>query len=214
MADLRALLGGKYDETIGKVTDAIGGDTDYLGCGCCTGYNYDESAARTGEYVLQRMAAHDALAAVLPELLADAWDEGHAGGMHNAHEHREHRKMLNPYRHIVTAAKLLAAVTPDAAPVAADGHADSPADPVVEGRQAVAGPPPLGVPDGLRDQVEGSAGHEDPVGGDREHHRPTPSGPAGRRTVKRLHDRHRSSRSPVRRPMVRLTSLGRAQLSR
>ena len=29
-------------------------------------------------------------------------------------------------------AKLLAAVTPDAAPVAADGHADSPADPVVE----------------------------------------------------------------------------------
>ena len=29
---------------------------------------------------------------------ADAWDEGHADGLHNAHEYREHRKMRNPYR--------------------------------------------------------------------------------------------------------------------
>ena len=43
------------------------------------------------------MAAHDALAAVLPDLLAAAWDEGHADGLHNAHEYREHRKARNPY---------------------------------------------------------------------------------------------------------------------
>ena len=29
---------------------------------------------------------------------ADAWDEGHADGLHDAHEYREHRKMRNPYR--------------------------------------------------------------------------------------------------------------------
>ena len=38
------------------------------------------------------------LAAVLPDLLADAWDEGHADGLHDAHEYREHRKLRNPYR--------------------------------------------------------------------------------------------------------------------
>lgn len=47
---------------------------------------------------LQRMLAAHALAAVLPDLLADAWDEGHADGLHNAHEYREHRKVRNPYR--------------------------------------------------------------------------------------------------------------------
>ena len=76
MTDLRALLGDKYDATIEKVTDAIAGFTDYLGCGCCTAYGYDESVARTGEDERPRMAAHDALAAVLPDLLAAAWDEG------------------------------------------------------------------------------------------------------------------------------------------
>ena len=40
----------------------------------------------------------EVLAAVLPDLLADVWDEGHADGLHNAHEYREHRKMRNPYR--------------------------------------------------------------------------------------------------------------------
>ena len=29
---------------------------------------------------------------------ADAWDEGHADGLHDAHEYREHRKARNPYR--------------------------------------------------------------------------------------------------------------------
>ena len=40
----------------------------------------------------------EVLAAVLPDLLADAWDEGHADGLHDAHEYREHRKARNPYR--------------------------------------------------------------------------------------------------------------------
>ena len=73
---LRALLCDKYEATIEKVTDAIAGFNDYLGCGCCTAYGYDESVARTGEDERPRMAAHDALARVLPELLAAAWDEG------------------------------------------------------------------------------------------------------------------------------------------
>ena len=68
---LRALLGDKYEATIEKVTDAIAGFNDYLGCGCCTAYGYNESVARTGEDERPRMAAHDALAAVLPDLLAE-----------------------------------------------------------------------------------------------------------------------------------------------
>ena len=73
MTDLRALLGDKYEAAIERVTDAIAGaGTDYFGCGCCTAYDYDEAAARTGEGQRERMAAHDALAAVLPDLLAGA----------------------------------------------------------------------------------------------------------------------------------------------
>ena len=78
---LRALLGDKYEATIEKVTDAIAGFNDYLGCGCCTAYGYDESVARTGEDERPRMAAHDALAAVLPDLLAAAWGEGYAAAV-------------------------------------------------------------------------------------------------------------------------------------
>ena len=81
---LRALLGDKYEATIEKVTDAIAGFNDYLGCGCCTAYGYNESVARTGEDERPRMAAHDALAAVLPDLLAGAWDEGQKVGLRQA----------------------------------------------------------------------------------------------------------------------------------
>lgn len=72
MTDLRAILGAKYDDTIEKVAGAIAGETDYLGCGCCTGYDYDEAVKRTGHEERANMAAHDALAAVLPDLLAAA----------------------------------------------------------------------------------------------------------------------------------------------
>ena len=72
MTDLRALLGDKYDDVIEKVLEAIACATDYLGCGCCTGYDYDEAVKRTGHDERPYMAAHDALAAVLPDLLAEA----------------------------------------------------------------------------------------------------------------------------------------------
>ena len=83
MADLRALLGDKYDETIEKAVEAL-----YDECGrplSCSKHGHMDEAV-------------SALAAVLPDLMADAWDEGHADGLHNSHEHREHRKLRNPYR--------------------------------------------------------------------------------------------------------------------
>lgn len=86
MTDLRTILGNKYDDTIEKVAHAIAGDatTDYLGCGCCTIYDYDEAVKRTGHDVRAYMAAHDALAAVLPDLLTEAWDEGRRLGLRQA----------------------------------------------------------------------------------------------------------------------------------
>ena len=84
MTDLRALLGSKCDETIETAAHAL--DAAW------NPERYPVLAAMFRDY------AHDALAAVLPELLADAWDEGHADGLHDAHEYREHRKLRNPYR--------------------------------------------------------------------------------------------------------------------
>lgn len=99
MTDLRALLCDKYEATIEKVTDAIAGFNDYLGCSCCTAYGYDESVARTGEDERPRMAAHDALAAVLPDLLAAAWDEGHEAGCADpCARYHECDCRPNPYR--------------------------------------------------------------------------------------------------------------------
>ena len=72
MNDLRAILGDKYDATIEKVLEAIAREVDYLGCGCCTSYGYNEAVKRTGHDERAYMAAHDALAAVLPDLLAEA----------------------------------------------------------------------------------------------------------------------------------------------
>ena len=84
MTDLRALLGDQYDDTIEKAQEALDGvTTDYLGCGCCTSYDYDEAVKRTGHDVRAYMAAHDALAAVLPDLLAEAWDEGYTRGFYD-----------------------------------------------------------------------------------------------------------------------------------
>lgn len=34
----------------------------------------------------------------LDEVKADAWEEGQIDGQINAHEHRAHKKMQNPYR--------------------------------------------------------------------------------------------------------------------
>ena len=99
MTDLRALLGAKYDETIEKASRAIDGDTaDYLGCGCCASYDYFAAVKRTGHRVRAYMAAHDALAAVLPDLLAAAWDEGCLAGDTAAFNGHINGHPVNPYR--------------------------------------------------------------------------------------------------------------------
>lgn len=98
MTDLRALLGGKYDDALERATSA---GPAYLKL-------VHDSTRRT--------IAEAALAAVLPDLLADAWDEGHDDGLHNAHEYREHRKMPNPYR-------------PETATTEATGAPETPAGP-------------------------------------------------------------------------------------
>ena len=84
MADLPDLLGGKYDETIEHAARALD-----------AAWNPDRYPVLAAMF---RDYAQTALAAVLPGLLADAWDEGHADGLHDAHEYREHRKLRNPYR--------------------------------------------------------------------------------------------------------------------
>lgn len=94
MADLRALLGDRYVSMIEKAANAI-----------CGG-RYGGRVTRFSRAQLNALDVRDAdaaLAAVLPDLLADVWDEGHADGLHNAHEYREHRKTRNPYRPETTA---------------------------------------------------------------------------------------------------------------
>ena len=82
MTDLRALLSDRHDEVLTKATKRAL-------------FNYPNLPISIPEH--EALAAQ-ALAAVLPDLLADAWDEGHADGLHDTHEYREHRKMRNPYR--------------------------------------------------------------------------------------------------------------------
>ena len=74
MTDLRAILGAKYDDTIEKATRAL-----YLDVSASFGdpTDWDEFEDRNSESAAAYR--HDAavvLAAVLPDLLADAWDEG------------------------------------------------------------------------------------------------------------------------------------------
>ena len=55
-----------------------------------------EGYAEAVAHILNALEA--TLAAALPDLLADVWDEGHADGLGDAVEYREHRKARNPYR--------------------------------------------------------------------------------------------------------------------
>ena len=87
MSNLRGILGDRYDEVLTKATKRAL-------------FNYPNLPISIPEH--EALAAQ-ALAAVLPDLLADAWDEGHADGLHNAHEYRERRKARNPYRPETTA---------------------------------------------------------------------------------------------------------------
>ncbi len=130
---LRALLGDKYDDVIRKAAVACADSVD----DCfetiarwqalpederTNEWAWDEgldgAMQGAGQWIAE---AHKALAAVLPELLADAWDEGHADGLHNAHEYREHRKLRNPYRpETITRDATDAPVTPAAPDATSD----------------------------------------------------------------------------------------------
>lgn len=109
MADLRALLGDRYDDVIYK---AMAAPKFY--------------ASR--QYTIRDRVA-DTLAAVLPDLLADVWDEGHADGLHDAHEYREHRKMRNPYRPENTAGSPGTALGPTNSPNPTPSATQPPTEP-------------------------------------------------------------------------------------
>ena len=94
MTDLRALLGDKYDDVMQAACGCDG--TRVPHCFECSDSTWDHECP--GPVPCTHRAAGAVLARVLPDLLADAWDEGHADGLHNAHEYREHRKARNPYR--------------------------------------------------------------------------------------------------------------------
>ena len=92
MSDLRALLGDRYEATIqaalladkpGLIEDAknIGGELGQL------------------MYLANVDRMHRILTAVLPELLAQAWDEGHAAGCADPYKrYTECGCGPNPYR--------------------------------------------------------------------------------------------------------------------
>lgn len=106
MSDLRALLGDRYASTMRAAVLADNPEAIT---------NAQQVGGKLGQ-LMYRSAVNRldrTLAAVLPDLLADVWDEGHADGLHNAHEYREHRKARNPYRPETTAGEATAApVTP------------------------------------------------------------------------------------------------------
>lgn len=98
MTDLRALLGGRYVSTMRAAVLADNPEAIT---------NAQRVGGKLGQlmYLSAVNRLDRTLAAILPDLLADAWDEGHADGLHNAHEHREHRKARNPYRPETTAGR-------------------------------------------------------------------------------------------------------------
>ena len=98
MSDLREILGDKYDETIEKAAVSVAFCRHSVERTPKRLVRLAAALHMTGELAHIEREVEAALTAVLPDLLADAWDEGHADGLHNAHEHREHRKMRNPYR--------------------------------------------------------------------------------------------------------------------
>ena len=86
MADLRALLGDRYVSTMRAAVLAYNPEAIT---------NAQQVGGKLGQlmYLSAVNRLDRTLAAVLPDLLADAWDEGHADGLHNAHEYREHRSV-------------------------------------------------------------------------------------------------------------------------
>ena len=86
MPDLRELLGDRYDDVIIKATKRAL-------------LNYPNLPISIEQH---EALAGQALAAVLPDLLAQAWDEGHRTGLMQADYEYGHRltmpNLTNPYR--------------------------------------------------------------------------------------------------------------------
>ena len=136
MSDLRAILGDKYDDVIEKARLAIEDELIELrGMGVfVTNRNGLTVNNRDGSHsgirrMSTAMGVHIALAAVLPDLMADVWDEGHADGLHNAHEYREHRKARNPYRPETTAGRPEPAPEPTNSPNLTPSATQPPTEP-------------------------------------------------------------------------------------
>ena len=107
MSDLRALLCDSYDDVIERATQAcrlhsrVGVPVENLEPSCdeC-GYAWSwpgigqiEGAVRREAHRMER-----ALAAVLPDLLADAWDEGADFAVRHPGMSAEYTRTANPYR--------------------------------------------------------------------------------------------------------------------
>ena len=89
MTDLRAILGDEYDPVIEKAARALSERWNFM--------HTNESLGR------QRMLAGFTLAAVLPDLLAEAWEAGHWLGKADAALNAvrvdgHHGQTPNPYR--------------------------------------------------------------------------------------------------------------------
>ena len=101
MADLRALLGDKYDETIEKAVEAL-----YDECGrplSCSKHGHMDEAV-------------SALAAVLPDLLATAWDAAVASMRYEDGTPVQLVSVVNPYRPEPTTGRPEAALGPTNSP--------------------------------------------------------------------------------------------------
>ena len=106
MTDLRALLGDKYDDVIEKARLAIEDELiEYRDAGIfvpnnngLTVNNRDGSRSDIRR-MSTAMGVHTTLATVLPDLLAEAWEEGHIAGC--ADPYSAYRECIcgpNPYR--------------------------------------------------------------------------------------------------------------------
>ena len=112
-AELRAMLGDRHDQTIEAVCYQIAYSTDDPGNDdqCpkpwhstrCYAHDSDYPPAAAHRFCSFAVArAEKVLAAVLPDLLAQAWDEGRRTGLTQADYEYGHRltmpNLTNPYR--------------------------------------------------------------------------------------------------------------------
>ena len=110
MTDLRALLGDRYDETIKKAAVACAGGVDDC-FEILARWEALPEDERTNEWAWDEgldgavegathwgNEAHRALAAVLPDLLADAWDEAVASMRYEDGTPVQLVSVVNPYR--------------------------------------------------------------------------------------------------------------------